>query len=192
MKRSILRLLSIAATLIVGGSARAAQPLDIAACATVTMTDAEKFIGAPLDVAKIDKKIMINAPWSHDSLCTYMPQGVKTDDPSEIARFLDVSLRFFPTAEAAQAIHQATLEQFRKMAGSPAAPFKISAINPVEGLAANAFYVEIQTDAKSDFKTAMIMFVKDTVGGAVSAWKKPQSSLELSKAVLQQVLTKLP
>jgi len=36
------------------------------------------------------------------------------------------------------------------------------------------------------------MFVKDTIGGAVSAWKKPEPSLELSKAVLQHVLTKLP
>lgn len=191
MKRLII-LLAIAVTLIVGSAARAAQPADIVACATVTMTDAEKFIGAPLNVAKIDKKIMINAPWSHDSLCTYMPQGVQTDDPTEIPRFLDVSLRFFPTVEAAQAIHQATLEQFRKMAGSPEVPFKIIAMKPVDGVAANAFYVEMQTDAKSDFTSAMIMFVKDTVGGAVSAWKKPQSSLDLSKAVLQHVLTKLP
>lgn len=172
--------------------ANAAESVDIAACTTVTTTDAEKFIGAPLDVTKIDKKIMINAPWSHDSLCTYLPQGVKTDDPTEIARFLDVSLRFFPTAQAAQAIHQATLDQFRKMAGSPEAPFKIIAINPIDGLTANAFYVELQADPKSDYKSAMIMFVKDTVGGAVSAWKKPESSLELSKAVLQHVLTKLP
>jgi len=172
--------------------ASGAEPIDIAACATITAADAEKFIGAPLDVTKIDKKIMLNAPWTHDSLCTYMPQGVKTDDPTEIARFLDVSLRFFPTAEAAQTIHRTTLEQFRKMAGSPETPFKIIAMNPIEGLTASAFYVEMQTDEKSDFKSAMIMFVKDTVGGAVSAWKKPESSLELSKAVLQHVLAKLP
>lgn len=170
----------------------AAQSVDITACSMVTAVDAEKFVGAPLDVNKIDKKIMINAPWTHDSLCTYMPQGVKTDDPTEIARFLDVSLRFFPTAEAAQAIHQATLEQFRKMNGSAEVPFKILALNPVDGIGAKAFYVEIQTDTKSDFKSAMIMFVKDTVGGAVSAWKRPESSLELSKAVLQHVLKKLP
>lgn len=172
--------------------ASAAESVDIPACATVTAMDAEKFIGAPLDVTKIDKKIMINAPWSHDSLCTYLPQGVATDDPTKFARFLDVSLRFFPTAEAAQEIHRATLEQFRKMAGSANAPFKIIAINPIDGLAASAFYVELQADAKSDYKSAMIMFVKNSVGGAVSAWKKPDSSLELSKAVLQHVLMKLP
>jgi len=172
--------------------ANAAESVDIAACATVTATDAEKFIGAPLDVTKIDKKIMINAPWSHDSLCTYLPQGIKTENPAEIARFLDVNLRFFPTAEAAQAIHRATLDQFRKMAGSPDAPFKIVALNPIDGLAASAFYVEFQADPKSDYKSAMIMFVKNTVGGAISAWKKPESSLDLSKAVLQHVLTKLP
>jgi hypothetical protein len=172
--------------------ARAAEPVDIAACTTVTAADAEKFIGAPLDVTKIDKKIMINAPWTHDSLCTYLPQGVKSDDPTEIARFLDVNLRFFPTAEAAQAIHQATMDQFRKMAGSSDAPFKIIAMNPIDGLGASAFYVELQADPKSEYKSAMIMFVKNTVGGAVSAWKKPESSLELSKAVLQHVLMKLP
>ena len=192
MKRSILIRLSIIAALITGASTQAAEPVDIAACATVALADAEKFIGAPLDVTKIDKKIMINAPWSHDSLCTYMPQGVKTDDPTEIPRFLDVSLRFFSTPEAAQAIHQATIEQFRKLAASPEVPFKITAMSPIDGLAAKAFYIEMQTDPNSDFKTAMIMFVKDTVGGAVSAWKKPQSSLELSTTVLQHVLMKLP
>jgi hypothetical protein len=36
------------------------------------------------------------------------------------------------------------------------------------------------------------MFVKGAIGGAVSAWKKPDSSLELSKAILQHVLAKLP
>jgi len=172
--------------------ARAVEPADITACKTVTTADAEKFIGAPLDVTKIDKKIMINAPWSHDSLCTYMPQGVNTDDPAKIARFLDVNLRFFPTADAAQAIHQATLNQFRKMAGSPEAPFKIIAIKPIDGPTASAFYVEIQADPKSDYKSVMIMFVKNSVGGAINAWKKPESSLELSKAILQHVLTQLP
>ena len=170
----------------------AAEISDLAACTAVTRADADKFIGAPLDVTKVDKKIMINAPWSHDSLCTYMPQGLNTDDPTKIARFLDVSLRFFPTVEAAQAIHQATLDQFHKMAASPDAPFKITAINPIEGITAQAFYVELQADPGSEYKSVMIMFVKDTIGGAISAWKKPESSLELSKAVLQHVLMKLP
>ena len=170
----------------------AAEISDLAACTAVTRADADKFIGAPLDVTKVDKKIMINAPWSHDSLCTYMPQGLNTDDPTKIARFLDVSLRFFPTVEAAQAIHQATLDQFHKMAASPDAPFKITAINPIEGITAQAFYVELQADPGSEYKSVMIMFVKDTIGGAISAWKKPESSLELSKAVLQHVLLKLP
>ena len=78
------------------------------------------------------------------------------------------------------------------MAGSPDAPFRITAINPIDGLSASAFYVELQADPKSEYKSAMIMFVKDTISGAISAWKKPDSSLELSKAVLQHVLTKLP
>jgi hypothetical protein len=185
-------LLLTASLVSISVAASALEPVDITACAMVTTADAEKFIGAALDVTKIDKKIIINAPWSHDSLCTYLPQGLKTDDPAAIARFLDVNLRFFPTADAAQAIHQATLEQFRKMADSPDAPFKIIAMKPIEGLAAQAFYVELQADPKSEYQTAMIMFVKGAVGGAVSAWKKPESSLELSKAVLQHVLIKLP
>ena len=190
---NLVKFVLLTVSLIAGPlSVSAAEPVDITACQTVTASDAEKFIGAPLDVTKIDKKIMINAPWSHDSLCTYMPPGMNTDDPSDLPRFLDVSLRFFPTAEAAQAIHEATLNQFRKMAGSPEAPFKIIAIQPIEGLAANAFYVELQTDPKSDYKSAMILFVKDAVGGAINAWKKPESSLDLSKAILQHVLTKLP
>ena len=190
--QSLKILLLTASLLSIRLPARATESIEISACTAVTAAEAEKFIGAPLDVTKIDKKIIINAPWSHDSLCTYMPQGLKTDDPTAIARFLDVNLRFFPTADAAQTIHQATLDQFRKMAGSPDAPFRITAINPIDGLSASAFYVELQADPKSEYKSAMIMFVKDTISGAISAWKKPDSSLELSKAVLQHVLTKLP
>ena len=172
--------------------AGAAEPNDLTACAAVTATDAEKFVGVSLEVTKIDKKIMLNAPWTHDSHCTYTPQGEKADDPTAIARFLDVSLRFFPTAEAAQAIHQGTMEQFRKMAGGPDAPFKVIAITPLEAQAARAFYVELLADPQSDYISTMIMFYKGTIGGAVSAWKKPDSSLELTKAVFQHILTQLP
>lgn len=170
----------------------AAEPIDLTACAAVTAAQAEKFIGAPLVVNKIDKKIMLNAPWTHDSLCTYAPQGENTDDPTAAARFLDVSLRFFPTVEAAQAIHQGTLEQFRKMAGDADAPFKVVAITPMEKMADQAFIVELLTDPQSDYRTATIMFFKGTVGGAVSAWKKPGASLELTRAVFHHVLAQLP
>ncbi len=190
---TMTRILLLALSLLsIPLAASAAPPFETTACATMPEADAEQFIGGPLDVTKVDKKIMINAPWSHDSLCTYLPQGLKTDNPGEIPRFLDVNLRFFPTSEAAQSIHRATLDQFRKMAGSSDAPFKIVAINTIAGLGASAFYVEMQADPKSDYKSAMIMFVKNTVGGAISAWKKPESSLELSKAVLRHVLMKLP
>ena len=111
-------LLAIAILLSTSHAVLAEPAKELTACAAITAADAEKFVGAPLEVSKIDKKIMLNAPWTHDSLCTYTPQGENSDDPTTIARFLDVSLRFFPTAAAAQAIHQATLEQFRKSAGS--------------------------------------------------------------------------
>ena len=77
-------------------SASAAESVDITACKTVTASDAEKFIGAPLNVTKIDKKIMINAPWSHDSLCTYMPPGMNTDDPAGAPTFSRRQLAIFP------------------------------------------------------------------------------------------------
>ena len=95
-------------------------------------------------------------------------RAVKSDDPTEIARFLDVG-SVFPHSRGGAAIHQATLEQFRKMAGSPEALIQNHRHPPLDGFTASAFYIEIQTDPPSDFKSAQITFVKDAIGGAINA-----------------------
>ncbi|HWH77957.1 MAG TPA: hypothetical protein VNT76_11320 [Candidatus Binatus sp.] len=170
----------------------AASAQEQTACAIVTASEAESFIGGPLTVSKIDKKIMINAPWSHDSLCTYVAQGEDVDSPAGAARFLDLSLRFFDSAEIAQKIHESMIQQFRKLAAEPDAPYKFITMAPLEGFDGKAFLLEVIADPISDYKSAQVLFYKDKVGGSIAAWKKPESSLETTKSVLKHILSKLP
>ena len=78
------------------------------------------------------------------------------------------------------------------MAKAPDAPFKNALITPLTGFGDKAFVVEAVTDPKTNYKSALIVFYKGRVGGTVSAWKKPESSLETTKAVLRHILSKLP
>jgi hypothetical protein len=170
----------------------AAQIADLTACSIVSATDAAKFVGGPLDVSKIDKKIMLNAPWTHDSLCTYISQGDNPDSPAGSERFIDVTLRFFNSADDAVKIHQAMIDQYRKLAAGPDAPFKFTTLEPLEGFADGAFLLEVAADPASDYKSAQILFHKGKVGGSISAWKKPDASLDTTKAVLRHILANLP
>lgn len=165
---------------------------ELTACGIVSASEAESFVGGPLTVSKIDKKIMINAPWTHDSLCTYVAQGEDVESPAGANRFLDLALRFFDSTEVAQKIHQTMIEQFRKLAAEPDAPFKFITMAPLEGFDGTAFLLEVITDAASEYKSAQVLFYKNKIGGSIAAWKKPDSSLETTKTVLKHILSKLP
>jgi hypothetical protein len=175
-----------------GTQSNAAEQTETTACGIVSAANAEEFVGGPLEVSKIDKKIMINAPWTHDSLCTYISKGGDADSPADATRFLDLALRFFESPEAARKIHEAMIEQYRKLAAAPDAPFKFTTIEPLGGFADKAFLLEVIAEPAGEYKSAQILFYKDKVGGSIAAWKKPASSLETTKAVLSHILGKLP
>jgi hypothetical protein len=185
-------LLIVGLTTLLISFATVARAQDLTACGIVSASDAEGFVGGPLTVSKIDKKIMINAPWTHDSLCTYVAQGEDVESPAGANRFLDLALRFFDSAEVAQKIHQTMIEQFRKLAAEPDAPFKFITMAPLEGFDGTAFLLEVVTDTASEYKSAQVLFYKNKIGGSIAAWKKPDSSLETTKTVLKHILSKLP
>jgi hypothetical protein len=173
-------------------SARAAQSNELTACSVVSAGDAEKFVGGKLQVTKIDKKIILNAPWSHDSICTYISEGANVADPASASRFLDVNLRFFPSPETARSLHDISVEQFRKFAASPDTPFKFTQLAPLDGFGGSVFLIEVLADPGSDYKSAQVLFYKGSLGGSISAWKKPDSSVETTKLVLKHILSQLP
>jgi hypothetical protein len=188
--RHFIAALSTALFLIL--SAAAVNAVDLTACGAVTASDAEGFVGGPLDVSKVDKKIMINAPWTHDSSCTYITKGENADAPESASRFLDLALRFFESPETAQKIHQNMIEQYRKLAAAPDAPFKFITLEPLDGFADQAFLLEVIAGPADGYKSAQILFYKGKVGGSIAAWKKPDSSLETTKIVLKHILSQLP
>jgi len=108
------------------------------------------------------------------------------------SRGLDVTLNFLDTADATAQMYENSLDQYRLRANSPDLPFKNATINPIDGFGDKAFLLEAITDAKTGYKSALIVFYKGRVAGSVAAWNKPQSSVETTKTVLKHILSKLP
>lgn len=170
----------------------AAQSSDLTACAVVTAAEAQKLVGAPLDVKEHAKIPTANGPGTYDSICTYTTKGFKSEDLTVMPRALDLTLHFLQSTDAAKELYDGSIEQYRQMAKAPDAPFKNATITPIEGFGDRAFVLEAVTDPKTNYKSALIVFIKGKVGGTVGAWSRPAPSLETSKAVLKHILSKLP
>ena len=173
-------------------SAMAANAPELTACGIASAADAQRLVGGQLDVQEFAKIPGANGAGTYDSVCTYIAKGGSFQDPVGASRFLDVTLHFLNSADDMKAVYEGSLEQYRQMAKAPDAPFKNALITPLTGFGDKAFVVEAVTDPKTNYKSALIVFYKGKTGGAVSAWKKPESSLETTKAVLRHILSRLP
>ena len=174
------------------GSMVAANTAEPTACGIVTAADAQKLVGGPLDVKEFAKVPTANGPGTYDSICTYIAKGGDPENPVTASRLLDLTLHFLNSAEEMKNVYEGSIEQYKQMATAPDAPFKNATITPLSGFGDRAFVLEAVTDAKTGYKSALIVFYKGRVGGAVGAWKKPDSSLETTKTVLRYILSKLP
>jgi hypothetical protein len=178
--------------LLVSSISSAAGAPELTACGIVTAADAQRLVGGPLDMKELAKVPTANSPGTYDSVCTYVTKGGDFENPVTSQRYLDVALHFLASADEMKAIYESSIEQYRQMIKAPDAPFKNATITPLSGFGDQAFLLEAITDPKSGYKSALIVFYKGKVGGSVGAWKKPESSLETTKAVLRHILSKLP
>jgi len=174
------------------GSMSTANTPEPTACGIVTAADAQKLVGGPLDVKEFAKVSTANDPGTYDSICTYIAKGGDPENPVTASRLLDLTLHFLNSAEEMKNVYEASIEQYRQMATAPDAPFKNATITPLSGFGDRAFVLEAVTDPKTGYKSVLIVFYKGRVGGAVGAWKKPDSSLETTKTGLRHILSKLP
>ena len=174
------------------GSMSTANTPEPTACGIVTAADAQKLVGGPLDVKEFAKVPTANGPGTYDSICTYIAKGGDPENPVTASRLLDLTLHFLNSAEEMKNVYEGSIEQYKQMATAPDAPFKNATITPLSGFGDRAFVLEAVTDAKTGYKSALIVFYKGRVGGSVGAWKKPDSSLETTKTVLRHILSQLP
>ena len=170
----------------------AATAPEVTACSMVSAADAQKLLGGELDVQEFAKIPTAGGAGTYDSVCTYIAKGGSFANPVDSSRFLDVTLHFLNSADDMKTVYEDSLGQYRDMANAADAPFKNALITPLTGFGDRAFVVEAVTDPKTNYKSALIVFYKGRAGGTVSAWKKPQSSLETTKTVLRHILSKLP
>jgi hypothetical protein len=192
MQIKFIALLPINLILVFSFPALAAKAPEPTACGIVTAADAQRLVGGPLQVKEFAKIPTANGPGTYDSICTYIAKGGNFENAVTASRLLDVTLHFLHSAEEMKNIYDGSMEQYRQMAKAPDAPFKNATITPIEGFGDKAFVLEAVTDAKTGYKSALIVFYKGKVGGSAGAWKKPDSSLETTKAVVRHILTKLP
>ncbi|HEX5604898.1 MAG TPA: hypothetical protein VFY96_00190 [Candidatus Binatia bacterium] len=178
--------------LILAVSAMGANAPELTACSIVSGADAQKLVGGELDVQEFAKVPTAGGADTYDSVCTYIAKGGSFQNPVGASRFLDVTLHFLNSADDMKTVYDGSFDQYREMAKAADAPFKNAEITPVSGFGDKAFIVEAVTDVKTNYKSALIVFYKGRTGGAVSAWRKPESSLETTKAVLRHILSKLP
>ena len=165
---------------------------EFTACGIVSGDDAQKFVGGPLDVKESAKVPTGNGPGTYDSICTYVARGTNVESLLTAPRLLDLTLHFLHSADAMLQIYQNSIEQYSQMAKAPDAPFKNATITPIDGFGDRAFVLEAVTDPKTGYKSTLIVFYKGTIGGSIAAWKKPEASLETTKAVLRYILSRLP
>jgi len=178
--------------LILAVWAIAATAPEVTACSMVSAADAQKLLGGELDVQEFAKVPTAGGAGTYDSVCTYIAKGGSFANPVDSSRFLDVTLHFLNSADDMKTVYEDSLGQYRDMAKAADAPFKNALITPLTGFGDRAFVVEAVTDPKTNYKSALIVFYKGRAGGTVSAWKKPQSSLETTKTVLRHILSRLP
>jgi len=170
----------------------AAEQAEPTACGIVSAADAEKFVGAPLEVKEFAKLPTANGPGTYNSICTYIAKGGDFADAFPAARLLDLTLHFLDTSEAMAAIYENSVAQYGEAIKSPDAPLKNATISPLAGFGDKAFVLEAVTDKTTGYKSVLIVFYKGRIGGSIAAWKKPDSALETTKSVLKFILSKLP
>ncbi len=184
--------LTIAGVLGLGGRTFAAtSKTELTACGVVTAAEAVRFVGGPLDVKEF-AQIAGNSPANYDSVCTYIAKGKDPENATAASRLLDLTLHFANSTDEMKKVYEASAKQYQQVANAPNASFKNTTITPLSGFGDDAFAVEAVTDPKTGYKSALIVFYKGRTGGSISAWKKPEPSLETTKTVLRYILSKLP
>ena len=165
---------------------------EMTACGIVTGTDAQKFVGGPLDVKESAKVPVSDGTNSYTSVCSYLARGENFQDMLKAARGLDITLHFLDTPEATAQLYENSYEQYRLKINSPNLPYANPTITPINGFGNKAFLLAAVADTKTGYRSALIVFYKGKVAGSVAAWNKPASSEETTKKVLQHILSKLP
>lgn len=183
-----MTVLSLAALLVPANAADAPEPT---ACGIVTGADAQKFVGGPLDVKESAKAPTAEGASSYTSTCSYLARGGNFQEMLVAPRGLDITLHFLDTAAESAKLYDNSLEQYRLRINSPNLPYTNATITPI-GFGDKAFLLEAVADAKTGYRSSLIVFYKGRVAGSVAAWNKPASSVETTQTVLRHILGKLP
>jgi len=169
-----------------------AEKAESTACGIVNGDDAQRFVGGPLEVKETAKKPTTNGPDTYTSVCTYIAKGGDFSNAFAASRVLDLTLNFLHTNEAMAQIYENSVSQYVEAIRAPDVPLKNATIGMIDGFGDKAFVLEAVTDPKTGYKSALIVFYKGKIGGSIAAWKKPDSALDTTKAVLKHILSKLP
>ena len=166
------------------------------ACALLGEEEAVALVGGTLgEVFKNEELPTMENGHDHNSVCGFFPKGYniqKADHPPE--RGLQLQLHAMQTSANAKTFYEQTLASHQEMTRMPGSPFAGNKITTLKGMGEEAFLLEkkIEPEPRSSYEIATIYFVKGTVMGQLTAWKKASPASEIAKSAAKKVLLKLP
>ncbi len=166
------------------------------ACAVLSEKEALDLVGGPLGEAFKEEELPTSENgYDHITVCGYFPKGYKiqeADNPPE--RGLQLQLHAMKDNAAAKSFYEHTLSMHQDMTKAEGSPFYGDKITPLSGTGEAAFLLESKIDSESGSSTAVatVTFLKGSVMGQVTAWKKGGSATPIAKNAATKLHAKLP
>jgi hypothetical protein len=176
-------------------SAWAAETAPIA-CSVLGESEAVALVGGPLgEIFRHEEKPHAQNGYDQASVCGYFPKGYniqKADRPPE--RGLELALHVLRNKADAKAYYDNSVTARQEMARLPGSPFINAKYTPLAGMG-EAAVMEVRTlepEPNVTYNVAAVIFLKGSVMGQVTTWKKAAPADAIASTAAKQVIAKLP
>ena len=183
---------------MMSGLAAAQSPT---ACALIGEKEALALVGGPLgEISKGEQKPTAQNGQDHNTRCSFFPKGYDLrnapDRPPE--RGLILELHAMRNSADAKAFYEKEVGTAQQSAKAPVSAFAggkaVTRVTPLSGIgtAATMEADTITFEPKAVFHMATVHFLKGSVMGQMTVWRKAEPADEISRAAAKQVIAKLP
>jgi hypothetical protein len=193
---AVKRLIALVLLVCAVGSVWAADQTPPMACAVLSEQEALALVGGPLgEIFRHVETPHAQNGYDYASICGFFPKGYdiqKADRPPE--RGIEVALHSLRTKADAKAYYDNSLAARQEMAKLPGSPFVNARYTAVGGLGEAAVLESrsLEPEPKVTYSVAAVIFLKGSVMGQVTTWKKGTPDDTIASAAAKQVTAKLP
>jgi hypothetical protein len=185
----------IVAVCAIGGVRAGDQKLPVA-CGVLGEQEALALVGGPLgEIFRHEETPGAQNGYDHASICGFFPKGYdiqKADHPPE--RGLELALHSLRTRGEAKAYYENSLAARQEMAKLPGSPLLSAKYTTLAGVGEAAVMESrtLEPEQKVTYSVAAVIFLKGSVMGQVTTWKKGAPDDTIASSAAKQVMAKLP